>query len=354
MNYFIIIQGSNDLNKCFFNSVRNLLNSHKQLKNAKVYLIYSLIKTKEAFLWKYNYDILDSIIGVHKIDSKNCIEYDYVYKNDFTSLDIEKFLEINYKKNEKNVLIVSGHGGVFESLLDMSINPAKSINTYEFCNIINKYKFEVVLLDMCSLNYIEVIYELLYKKNFKSLLIYGGSVGMNAIDYLKFINLFESNKLYAILNNDNILLFDKDSLKILEYTKEIHSRLGKKIKFGISTINDDIFNEFEFILNLAPIRGEKSNIKNNKINYIKSVLIENTDKNIYNQYSYSKNNFYTSLIVGNEYSCVNNIKYINLRENFIKGIIKLHNNNLNKKEIEFLYEKYLTVRNEKEYYNKKL
>ncbi|MGL4990456.1 MAG: hypothetical protein ACRC57_04705 [Sarcina sp.] len=354
MNYFIIVQGSNDLNGCFFKGINNLLNSYKHLNNAKIYLIYSLIKTKEAILWKYNDAILESMIGIHKIDSKNSIEYEYIYKNKFTSLDIEKFLEMNYKKDEKNVLIVSGHGGIFESLLDMSVTPAKSINTYEFCNIINKYKFEIVVLDMCSLNYIEVIYELLYKKNLKNLFIYGGSVGVEAIDYLEFITLFESNKQCDILNNDNILLFDKDSLDILEYAKKIHSRLGEKVKFGIYTINDEIFNEFEFILNLAPIRGKKSDIKNNKIKYIKSTLNEKIDKKIYNQYLYSKNNSYTSLITESEDTRKNTMKYIDLRADFIKGIINLHNNDLNQKEIKILYEKYLDIRNEREYYNEKL
>ncbi|MGL4742348.1 MAG: hypothetical protein ACRC41_16405, partial [Sarcina sp.] len=172
MNIYLIINGNNDLEIPFSKGIKKLFNNHKTLlsDDIEIFLIYTLGVGKNNDFFKMIGCSLEKNDEYFKISKKAIKKQSFEFTEGIT-LNIEKILERIYDSNQLNILILSGHGGPFQSFLDMR-GTSKSYNTLYFCNIIKRYKFETVILDMCAMNYIEVIYELFTNDNINNIITY--------------------------------------------------------------------------------------------------------------------------------------------------------------------------------------
>ncbi|MGL5822222.1 MAG: hypothetical protein ACRCYE_11505, partial [Sarcina sp.] len=185
MNIYLIINGNNDLEVPFSKGIIKLFENHRNLisDDIEIFLIYTLGVGKINSSFKMIGCTLEENDGYFKISKKFINKERFEFTDDIT-LNIESVLEKLYDNNQINILILSGHGGPFQSFLDMRGAINKSYSTLYFCNIIKKYKFESVLLDMCAMNYIEIIYELLINENINNVITYKGIAPFECLDYI--------------------------------------------------------------------------------------------------------------------------------------------------------------------------
>lgn len=329
MHISIIINGSNDLYYPLKKSLNDMLHN---ICNGEVIssisIIYSLIKSENDF-WKYvESDELEDEKGYLEYTNGKLRKKEYVFSTEDTSLDIDLAINESYKKGTKNVLIVSGHGGPFQCMLDMSNKIDKSFSTYEFCSVINKRAFEVVILDMCSMNFIEVLYEILYKCKINSVITYKGFAEFNGIDYLKIIDVLERNKVKKdIMTNFKypFIYIDTKSLKCFEELKKIQDILVHKCIF---LEKPDFSLELSQIKNLIDLSVCESDLAKrvnlSKLNYIKYFLEDERERIIYDKYLYTKNSLWKKfLFMDNQKEL--EIKYIKLANDSLRHIMQLHN-----------------------------
>ena len=350
MKVYIIINGSNDLYKPLKDSVDILLRNFKAYDDLEIMLAFSLVDIKNIDIHS---EIESTCFGYYKLKNKKVEKLPYKFKRAETSLDVEKFLLESFDKDYKgkNILIISGHGGPFQSLLDMSISPAKSKSTFELCKIIKKYKFNLVFLDMCAVNYIEVIYELLEDNNIEAILTYKSLAPFKEVNYLEILNSINKKKIQlGILNSElPFVYFDKESLILIDYIIKIKNILVRKIFNGSININKAI----KKILLYTSIVGEESDgaviIKADNLNFIKYELEDNVDRVIYLKYLYGGVCEWNKMVVDNT-SVSDDYKYITLSKDSIKDIISLHNPSFDKVKIDDAFNTYVSMRKEREFY----
>lgn len=350
MRFYIVIQGSNDLNSPLKNSLEQLLKMYKSIKY-DVVIVYSLIEGLENKLWQKNINSdIEFEKGIYVITNSELFKKEYSFENFDTSLDIKKILELYYEEDETNILIVSGHGGIFQAMLDMSVNPAKSINTAKFCTDISCYKFDLIFLDMCASNYIELIYEILYGGNVERVMTYKNFAHFEGINYMEVIKYFSEKDYenFVLKSKYEMMIFDQESFRIMQYAKKLQSKIGFGMKNEFFTIDDKVFEEFEKVLELVPFLCSKNMKLKDSLRYIKYPLCDDNDKSIYESYNFTKNNEYKNIIVGENFQDV--VKdYIVLDKQSILNIIALHNPLCNLQELYKMLDFYIEVRNEKKW-----
>lgn len=105
---------------------------------------------------------------------------------------------------KKYMLILSGHGGSFTAaLLDLSRDAPYAMGVTEMCKVINMIKadtgcnIDVLVLDICNMNSIEILYELGKNKinTVKSILTYINNGPISGMPYDKLIHTVEKNNL---------------------------------------------------------------------------------------------------------------------------------------------------------------
>ena len=350
MRVYIIINGSNDLYKPLKDSVDILLKNFKNYDDLEIILAFSLVDVKNIDIHS---EIESSYLGYYKLSDKKVEKLEYDFKSIETSLNVEKFLDASFDKDYKgkNVLIISGHGGPFQSLLDMSISPAKSKNTFELCRTIKMYKFNLVFLDMCAMNYIEVIYELINCNNIESVLTYKTLAPFKSLDYLKFLdNINKKTVQFSILNSTlPFIYFDKESLILIEYIINIKNIIVKK---AYNKINID--KEVKKILKYTSIVGEEAmgtmSVNADNLNFIKYKLEDDIDRKIYLDYLYSNVCNWRNIAIDEEKIINEECSYIKLDKESIKNIISMHNPSFSNKEIDEAFNTYISMRREEEFY----
>ena len=350
MRAYIVVNGSNDLYKPLKDSVDVLLRNFKKYDELEIILAFSLMDMKNLDIHS---EVTSTYLGYYKLKNKKVEKLPYKFKTIETSLDVDKFLAESFDKEYEgeSILIVSGHGGPFQSLLDMSISPAKSKSTFEFCSSIKKYKFKLVFLDMCAVNYIEVIYEILEESNIEAILTYKSLAPFKEVDYLEILNSINKKKFQlGVLNSElPFVYFDKESLILIKYIIEIKNILVKKIFNG----NIDINKAIKKILRYTSIVGEESDgaiiMKTDNLNFIKYELEDNVDRAIYSRYLYSGICDWSKIVADN-ISINDNYKYITLSMDSVKDIISLHNPSFDRMKIDDAFNTYVNMRKEREFY----
>lgn len=352
MNIYLIINGSNDLYYPISESVENFLENINDIKDVNIYILCSLISSGERYIWKgkNNRITKNRLEVITKVDERIVINQndECINKDNEYSINIALFLEKYYKNTDENVLIVSGHGGPFQSLLDMSIHPAKSISTFEFCTIIKKYKFDLVFFDMCAMNYIEVVYEALNKSKIKSLITYKNLAPFDGLNYADIINSIKNCKgnFKELLELKLPFIYlDKNSVFIIEKIKKMHNDMATKcFDFKIANYDYEIEN-LRRQMKIVAIEGKSAKpIQGMSLNYIKYYLKDYEDRCIYEDYKYSKGNKWRRIVIAN--NLYKKINYITLSKSSIKSIISLHNENMNDEQINRLVDSYINLRGE--------
>ncbi|MGL4911757.1 MAG: hypothetical protein ACRC3Y_04920, partial [Romboutsia sp.] len=221
-----------------------------------------------------------------------------------------------------------------------------SINTYNLANILNKRKINHLILDMCSMNFIEVIYEILYKGNVENLLTYRSFAPIEGIKIKEIIESIEGNdfkekffyldSLLISLNKENIKELDlfrvKQNKKILglldkkdrEFKRGIHILRTEGIKIGLQTKRGDA-------------------LSGDTLGYIKYFLENEAERKIYSRYRYTKNNLW-NIIVRAEFKVYDEeINIIKLENTGLLNIIMTY---VKEEEAVKLVEEYLREKEE--------
>ncbi|MGL5574330.1 MAG: hypothetical protein ACRDCW_02030, partial [Sarcina sp.] len=248
------------------------------------------------------------------------------------------------------------HGGPFQCMLDMSKAIDKSYNTFELCLDIRKREYELVFLDMCAMNYIEVLYEILINKKVQKILTYKGFAKFEGINYYEFIKVLEKCN-YDMKKNMiknfflPVIYLENNIIGEFEKIKKLKSELVKKcllyevpnFELEIAQINKIINNNI-FEANIA------KEILLKKLNYIKYYLSDDVDRSIYLQYSYTKESLWTKFLLLDKFKDENkkNYKYIDLSEQGLRNIILAHDSCISYEELNLKLIKYYKTK-EQEY-----
>lgn len=177
-----------------------------------------------------NHSILIQDLGKTNIANPNVL-YDFI-----------KWGYENYKA-EHVMLVLSDHGGDFIGCLpDLSLNVPYIMGIPEMIEAINAvrkrlgYVIDILLLDMCYMNSIEVLYELGQEEHstIKTSITYMDSAPYEGISYC---NLISTTQKYNYINDNNMFikfLIDNQDYSLIAY-KINHEKL-KTIKFLINNI----------------------------------------------------------------------------------------------------------------------
>lgn len=370
---YIIVDGSNDLYQPLSVNLSNLIYKTNFNNDIKVYILYSIEKCIMDELWYHKIDneqqdnlrcingkgacIIEN--GIKKdIDSTLFFRKTIVNNKTINIIAPDIFLETYLNNNNINIVIISGHGGPFQSLLDMSVSPMVSINTVLLCKRINKFNIEYLFLDMCAMNYIETLYEILYKKNIKNIITYGDSCpfyGVYYSDFIRSISLYYEDKMndfYKFIRSSGMIIITQKNIKDIEDIRDLQCTIVKKI---ITEKNPD----FDIIIDdinkyLANISNSLDNhIKSNRrVDYIKFYLTNEGERKLYTQYEITKNNLWRFIITKKcEIYDDFNPECIILDKSSIENLIYIHNSTLCQDEINKKVNKLISSRNEEDIYN---
>ncbi len=198
----------------------------------------------------------------------NMADHDNLY--DFIAWGIK-----NYPA-QKYMLIISGHGSSFVGVLpDFSQEAPYIMGVWEMCYVINKVKadtntnIDILVLDMCYMNYLELVYEL--GKNpyptVRNILTYISTCPLQGIPYNTIIKILEEHN---NLNNTNELL------KIL--IDEINENLiAINVNHGKLKRIKNLSNSIAHLL----LSNENKHSKEESLNYINKINTKITSLIIY-------------------------------------------------------------------------
>lgn len=150
---------------------------------------------------------------------------------------------INKYPAKKYMLIISGHGSSFVGVLpDLSQRSPYIMGVWEMCHVINKVKantnahIDILALDMCYMNYIEILYELGKDSDptVKNLITYISNGPLQGMPYDKIITILEEN--IHEKDTKNILKILVDNINENLVATEINHGKLKRIKNLSSSI----------------------------------------------------------------------------------------------------------------------
>lgn len=360
---FYILNGSNDL---FYPLSKNF-NDFKEIikgkENVEVYCLYKLIKSDPLDIWRKVEGVIDeNKEGVFKysngvfenIESSKYYDSEIIKKRKVYYLNIKKFLNDYLKENDYNIVMISGHGGPFQALLDLNTSPGISINTLKLIKEINKFNIKLLFLDMCAMNYIEIIYEILNENKVESIITYKNFAPFEGIDYKEFMEYLERKNYrdeFEYLKAP-LVYIDKFMVKEIEEIKK---------KMNLTIINGIEKKERKFQEDIEKLRNEKicigietkegKLISGNTFNYIKYFLNENVEREIYGQYKFSKNNLW-NIVTRKELECNKDFKVniIAIERDGIINIIDIHNNIISQSKLNEMFLELIKRRGEEEIY----
>lgn len=197
---------------------------------------YSIMRHSEAWTGVRRYYILKSKSTMLN-DLGNICMADPLNLYDFIKWGIETYPSEHY------MLILSGHGGGFVAVMsDLSQDRPYMMGIYEMCKAINmiikdvKIQIDILVFDMCDMNYIEIMYELGKNKanTVKTVLTYFENGPISGLPYDKLIDFINGNS-----NENNARLLLKNLVAFLSFNLvaiEINNMKLTEIKKLISAM----------------------------------------------------------------------------------------------------------------------
>lgn len=362
---FYILNGSNDLFYPLNKNLEDFKNIIKDMEGIEVYCLYKIIKSDPLDLWtKTEVENEENKVGsfiysnkkFRDIEWKEYFDEEEILDRKVKYLNIGKFLKRYLNNDDYNILMISGHGGPFQALLDLETSPGISINTLNLIEEINGFNIKLLFLDMCAMNYIEIIYEILYKRKIEKVITYKNFAPFEGIDYREFLEY--------IVNKDYKESFEKLKEPLIYLDSNMIKDMEKlKLKMNLTIIDGIDKKERKFKNDINEFRKEKvkigletevsKNIPGNTLNYIKYFLNDEVEREIYGHYKFAKNNYWNIVVrekieVNREFK--KNIIPIGL--DGLKNIIDIHKKGIEERELEKLVLKLVEERNEKDIYFK--
>lgn len=222
----------------------------------------------------------------------------------------------NYRAKHM-MLVLSDHGSDFIGCFtDLSLNIPYIMGIPEMIEAINNlnYAIDILVLDMCCMNCIEVIYELAHEENpvVKTAVTYMDCAAYEGINYDKLVSTTEK---YSNITDMNLFikhLIDSQNFNLIAY--EINHEKLEQIKILFDYIAKTIENPLD-VHNNIPIDRANPDFIENINNKLKSIVIysEKTFKGVnnsinitskdigysiffYDKLAFSKNNLWEKLL----------------------------------------------------------
>ena len=356
------LNGNNEMAPEMYATLINLKNMKKEENKDIVVEIgqanEKLVKTIRS---EKNLKINDQWSGVRR----------YVIKNNANDLveDLGKVNMADYKKlydfiewgiksypAKRYMVTIAGHGFTVLTLNDFSGNMPYTMGLYEMCLAINNIQrdlnisIDILNLDICNMNNIEVIYELsnINRKSERYMMTYVKNGPLQGMNYHEFLNEFNERNTKEILKS----IVSKSKLDLLAV--EINNTKLKRIKEIVSKMGYDYLASSEkskvygkYSASIA--REVKKNVVAYNLNGKEQVLINIIDADrykienmeaflkVYNKLSFAKNNYWANVVARKKITDTLNNDVSKARQEIltkdnVNAIVRLFNSKLTEEE----------------------
>lgn len=228
------LNGNNELGIEMENTFKEVC----KIKNSEVNIVIQLSKAPIEIVNLIRQDksrYKDEWVGARRYAITNgdlnlIEEYSNINMADYKNL--YKFCQwaVKYYPADRYMLVISGHGFIVASLSDLCGDKPYIMGMYEMCFSINSLKqdlnidIDILSLDICNMNTVELIYELGKNKNntIKYLMTYINNGPLEGMEYKDIIPLLDSK------DTKNILMdITKKSINNIVVAEVKHGRLEK-------------------------------------------------------------------------------------------------------------------------------
>ena len=351
------LNGSNEMAIEMENTFKQLCKINKsnvniviQLSKAPIDLVRTIRQDDSSYAENWTGTRRYSIIN-GKLEIVQSNEYinmaDYRNLYDFIKLAANKFPAKRY------MVSISGHGFIVASLSDLCGKEPYIMGMYEMCTAINNLKniidIDILILDICNMNTIELIYELGKEKVnvVKYIITYINNGPLEGMDYNYIIQKIDDEPTNLILKNivnkskQNLVAIEVKHGK-LEKIKELSNKLAyywllnneeKATKEEIKLYND-IYKKVDKVINQLILCAQNIEQRKRLIHLIfyNEYQIEDVESFVrfYYKLAFTKNNYCSNLMGRKSYTEKTNMKNSKIEQEILdKRDIELFISNFN-------------------------
>ena len=351
------LNGSNEMAIEMENTFKQLCKINKsnvniviQLSKAPIDLVRTIRQDDSSYAEDWTGTRRYSIIN-GKLEIVQSNEYinmaDYRNLYDFIKWAANKFPAKRY------MVSISGHGFIVASLSDLCGKEPYIMGMYEMCTAINNLKniidIDILILDICNMNTIELIYELGKEKVnvVKYIITYINNGPLEGMDYNYIIQKIDDEPTNLILKNivnkskQNLVAIEVKHGK-LEKIKELSNKLAyywllnneeKATKEEIKLYND-IYKKVDKVINQLILCAQNIEQRKRLIHLIfyNEYQIEDVESFVrfYYKLAFTKNNYCSNLMGRKSYTEKTNMKNSKIEQEILdKRDIELFISNFN-------------------------
>ena len=351
------LNGSNEMAIEMENTFKQLCKINKsnvniviQLSKAPIDLVRTIRQDDSSYAENWTGTRRYSIIN-GKLEIVQSNEYinmaDYRNLYDFIKWAANKFPAKRY------MVSISGHGFIVASLSDLCGKEPYIMGMYELCTAINNLKniidIDILILDICNMNTIELIYELGKEKVnvVKYIMTYINNGPLEGMDYNYIIQKIDDEPTNLILKNivnkskQNLVAIEVKHGK-LEKIKELSNKLAyywllnneeKATKEEIKLYND-IYKKVDKVINQLILCAQNIEQRKRLIHLIfyNEYQIEDVESFVrfYYKLAFTKNNYCSNLMGRKSYTEKTNMKNSKIEQEILdKRDIELFISNFN-------------------------
>ena len=353
----VYLNGSNEMAIEMENTFKQLCKINKsnvniviQLSKAPIDLVRTIRQDDSSYAENWTGTRRYSIIN-GKLEIVQSNEYinmaDYRNLYDFIKWAANKFPAKRY------MVSISGHGFIVASLSDLCGKEPYIMGMYEMCTAINNLKniidIDILILDICNMNTIELIYELGKEKVnvVKYIITYINNGPLEGMDYNYIIQKIDDEPTNLILKNivnkskQNLVAIEVKHGK-LEKIKELSNKLAyywhlnneeKATKEEIKLYND-IYKKVDKVINQLILCAQNIEQRKRLIHLIfyNEYQIEDVESFVrfYYKLAFTKNNYCSNLMGRKSYTEKTNMKNSKIEQEILdKRDIELFISNFN-------------------------
>lgn len=357
------LNGSNEMAIEMENTFKQLCKINKsnvniviQLSKAPIDLVRTIRQDDSSYAENWTGTRRYSIIN-GKLEIVQSNEYinmaDYRNLYDFIKWAANKFPAKRY------MVSISGHGFIVASLSDLCGKEPYIMGMYEMCTAINNLKniidIDILILDICNMNTIELIYELGKEKVnvVKYIITYINNGPLEGMDYNYIIQKIDDEPTNLILKNivnkskQNLVAIEVKHGK-LEKIKELSNKLAyywllnneeKATKEEIKLYND-IYKKVDKVINQLILCAQNIEQRKRLIHLIfyNEYQIEDVESFVrfYYKLAFTKNNYCSNLMGRKSYIEKTNMKNSKIEQEILdKRDIELFISNFNGDSINY-------------------
>lgn len=351
------LNGSNELAIEMENTFKQLCKINKsnvniviQLSKAPIDLVRTIRQDDSSYAEDWTgtrrYSIINGNLEIVQSNEYiNMADYRNLY--DFIKWAANKFPAKRY------MVSISGHGFIVASLSDLCGKEPYIMGMYEMCTAINNLKniidIDILILDICNMNTIELIYELGKEKVnvVKYIMTYINNGPLEGMDYNYIIQKIDDEPTNLILKNivnkskQNLVAIEVKHGK-LEKIKELSNKLAyywllnneeKATKEEIKLYND-IYKKLDKVINQLILCAQNIEQRKRLIHLIfyNEYQIEDVESFVrfYYKLAFTKNNYCSNLMGRKSYTEKTNMKNSKIEQEILdKRDIELFISNFN-------------------------